>query len=125
MMSGEDKVREARLRRVADRRGLRLVKSRRRDPCALTYGRYFVYAQDGTIPDGYQTTRGFTLDEVEGMLKPGFLGEAVTAQAANGETISGQAAGALDRDPVILNRRMFSDDLIRDLGGDPEAQGLS
>lgn len=32
---------------------------------------------------------------------------------------------APDLSPVILDRRMFSDDLIRDLGGDPEAQGLS
>jgi hypothetical protein len=31
---------------------------------------------------------------------------------------------ALDRDPVIFPRSLFSDDLIRDLGGDPEAQGL-
>ena len=32
------KVRENRLRRVADRRGRRLVKSGRRDPNALDYG---------------------------------------------------------------------------------------
>jgi hypothetical protein len=64
-MSPEEKVREARLRRVAERRGLRLVRSRRRDPGALTYGRYFVQAQDGHVPDGYQTARGFTLDEAE------------------------------------------------------------
>jgi len=24
----------------------------------------------------------------------------------------------------VLGRRLFSDDLVRDLGGDPEAQGL-
>ena len=65
VMSAEDKVREARLRRVADRRGLRLVRSRRRDPGALTYGRYFVETQDGHVPNGYQTVRGFTLDEAE------------------------------------------------------------
>lgn len=33
-----DKVRENRLRRVAERQGLRLEKSRRRDPLALDYG---------------------------------------------------------------------------------------
>jgi len=65
VMSAEEKVREARLRRVADRRGLRLVRSRRRDPGALTYGRYFVETQDGQVPSGYQTVRGFTLDEAE------------------------------------------------------------
>jgi hypothetical protein len=39
----------------------------------------------------------------------------------NGEPAEGDA---LDLSPVILDRRLFSDDLIRDLGGDPEAQGL-
>jgi hypothetical protein len=41
----------------------------------------------------------------------------IAEQVAEGE--------ALDLNPVIFDRRMFSDDLIRDLGGDPEAQGLS
>ena len=36
----DEKVRENRLRRVADRQGLRLVKSRRRDERALDYGLY-------------------------------------------------------------------------------------
>jgi hypothetical protein len=35
-----EKVMENRLRRVADRRGLRLVKSRSRDVNAVDYGRY-------------------------------------------------------------------------------------
>jgi len=35
-----DKVRENRLRRTAERCGLRLVKSARRDPKALDYGLY-------------------------------------------------------------------------------------
>jgi hypothetical protein len=33
-----EKVRENRLRRMAERQGFRLVKSRTRDPLALTYG---------------------------------------------------------------------------------------
>ncbi len=41
-METAEKVRENRLRRVASRRGLRLVKSRRRDPRALDYGTYWV-----------------------------------------------------------------------------------
>lgn len=80
MLSGmepADKVRENRLRRVAERRGLKLLKSRRRDHGALTYGRYFVETQDGKIPAGYQTVRGFTLDEVEERLStvPGWFEE--------------------------------------------------
>ena len=35
-----DKVRENRLRRIAERRGLALSKSRRRDPRATDYGTY-------------------------------------------------------------------------------------
>jgi hypothetical protein len=44
--------------------------------------------------------------------------------ALNGEW-EPEESDALDLNPVILDRRLFSDDLIRDLGGDPEAQGLS
>ena len=36
----DNQVRENRLRRMADRQGLRLEKSRRRDPQALTFGTY-------------------------------------------------------------------------------------
>ena len=36
------KAEENRLRRVAQRRGLRLEKSRRRDPNALDYGQWWV-----------------------------------------------------------------------------------
>ena len=40
-----EKVRENRLRRVADRRGLRLMKSRSRDPHAVDYGLYALIDQ--------------------------------------------------------------------------------
>ncbi len=39
-MTLEEKVRENRLRRMAERRGLVLTRSRRRDPLALDYGLY-------------------------------------------------------------------------------------
>ncbi len=48
-----------------------------------------------------------------------------TVLTLTGDTITGQMGDALDLDPVTLDRQMFSDGLIRDLGGDPEAQGLS
>lgn len=38
----EFKVLENRLRRAADRQGYQLVKSRRRDPRAVDYGRYWL-----------------------------------------------------------------------------------
>jgi hypothetical protein len=37
-MDGDDKVRENRLRRMAQRRGMQLQKSRRRDPNAIDFG---------------------------------------------------------------------------------------
>ena len=39
-MDAKTKVRENRLRRMASRQGLRLEKSRQRDPIALDYGKY-------------------------------------------------------------------------------------
>ena len=44
-MDTAERVRENRLRRMADRRGLRLVKSRRRDPQAIDYERYMLVDQ--------------------------------------------------------------------------------
>jgi hypothetical protein len=63
----DNQVRENRLRRMADRQGLRLEKSRRRDPQALTFGTYrlvdlFTRALVlGDVNHSY----GLDLDEVE------------------------------------------------------------
>lgn len=49
----EEKVRENRLRRMAERQGLRLEKSRRRDPRALDYGGYMIVrAATNTVEAG-------------------------------------------------------------------------
>ena len=53
------KVRENRLRRMAGRQGYRLVKSRRRDPLAVDYGKYRIETADGV------EATGLTLDEAE------------------------------------------------------------
>ena len=53
-----EKVRENRLRRMAQRQGLRLIKSRVRDPRALDYGRWWI-----TNPDTNAIVAG----------EPGFL----------------------------------------------------
>ena len=69
----DEKVRENRLRRVAVRRGLRLVKSRRRDPQALDFGCYaLVDASANVIVFGTWATGRLeaTLDEIEGFLFP-------------------------------------------------------
>lgn len=62
-----DKIRENRLRRMAERQGLRLVKSRRRDPRALGYGTYMLVDANTKVivasglSDGY----GLDLDTIE------------------------------------------------------------
>lgn len=65
MPDSTSKVRENLMRRMADRQGLRLVKSRRRDPRALGYGTYgLVDASADWSDSGF----GLTLDEVEVVL---------------------------------------------------------
>lgn len=60
----EDKIRENRLRRMADRYGMRLVKSRRRDPRAPDYGQYWLIDHEfGGATLGGQW--GVDLDEIE------------------------------------------------------------
>jgi hypothetical protein len=72
--STPEKVRENRLRRMAERQGLSLVKSRRRDPRAIDFGMYFlVDAQSSGIVAGTEGTgrANFTLDDVESYLTQG------------------------------------------------------
>ena len=68
--STREKVRENRLRRMAERQGLRVIKSRRRDPRALDFGTYGLVdvrtntLEAGDVNSGY----GLTLDQVEAAL---------------------------------------------------------
>ena len=73
-----NKVHENRLRRMAERQGLLLVKSRRRDPLALDYGLYVLvsdtkgnrvgrYGGQAAV-SAFATGDGLTLDEVEAQL---------------------------------------------------------
>jgi hypothetical protein len=68
------KVRENRLRRMAERQGWRLEKSRRRDRRALDYGRFYLVTAPnntsyrsvvGQLDNG---RHGMTLDDVEAFL---------------------------------------------------------
>lgn len=53
----DEKVRENRLRRMAARQGLQLIKSRRRDPRAIDYGGYMlIEAHNNTIVLGATPT---------------------------------------------------------------------
>lgn len=97
-MADQDvKVRENRLRRAAERQGLRLEKSRRRDPRAYDYGTY--YLVQGPPPERGGTNwkartlvspeQGLTLDEVEAYLTRDPSSDRQTGQAdsptSNGE----------------------------------------
>jgi hypothetical protein len=65
------KAREARLRRIASRRGLRVTKSRRRDTGASDYGMYMIVdpSSNTVIAGAGDAGRAnFTLDEVEKFL---------------------------------------------------------
>lgn len=66
-------TREVRARRMAERQGLRLVRSRRRDPLALDYGLYWLLPADdptpNTVHSGLSARDGLTLDQVEERLR--------------------------------------------------------
>lgn len=71
-VTASEKVRENKLRRMAARRGLVLLKSRRRDPGAIDYGGWMVAdAGTGGVVTGADPAPYFlSIDEVEA-----FLGE--------------------------------------------------
>jgi hypothetical protein len=64
-----EKVQENRLRRMADRQGYRLLKSRARDPRDLTFGGYqLINLQTGGCDFGWgNANRGYaaSLDDIE------------------------------------------------------------
>ena len=64
--SRDGKVRENRLRRMADRQGLKLTRYRRRDPRALDYGLYWLAeVRSNTV---VTPEKGMTIDEIEDWL---------------------------------------------------------
>ena len=63
MVEPSDKARENRARRSAERQGLKLKKSGRRDPRALDYGGYWLLSRTGAVVAGGQ--HGTTLDRIE------------------------------------------------------------
>lgn len=63
--STDEKVRENRLRRMAERQGLKLQKSRRRDPRALDYGKYWLFDVRNSNDLVVGGEWGTSLDEIE------------------------------------------------------------
>lgn len=77
----ELKVRENRLRRKAERQGLKLAKSRRRDPNAWDYGTYMLVdaRTNGLVmPDVAGRAYGYSLDEIEEYLTADRRGRGTT-----------------------------------------------
>jgi hypothetical protein len=63
-----DKVRENRLRRMAERQGLTLHRLRRRDPLGLGYGTYWITrgtTETVVAPRAWDGAVGMTIDQVE------------------------------------------------------------
>lgn len=54
------------MRRMADRQGYRLTKSRRRDPRALDYGTWYIVDSDSSLLASSEY--GMSLDQVEAWL---------------------------------------------------------
>jgi hypothetical protein len=65
--STPDKIRENRLRAAAERQGLALRKSRRRDPLALDYGRYSLIDTNNNVV----VAESADLDVIERRLQDG------------------------------------------------------
>ena len=71
-MTAKDKAMENRLRRKADRMGMRLTRSRRRDPDAIDFGCYaLIDLENGGYCFGQNAlgTPGATLDEIREFLE--------------------------------------------------------
>jgi hypothetical protein len=68
LMPDDEKIYEAKLRRVARRQGLTLSKSRLRDPRAIGYGSFTLVDGNG-MAVAYNDAGGLTLEEVERALR--------------------------------------------------------
>ena len=66
-MTTAEKTRETRLRRMAERQGLKLEKSRRRDHHAWDYGMFMILSAEnnGVVAGTVAGRPGFTIDDVE------------------------------------------------------------
>jgi hypothetical protein len=71
-MQTNEKIRENKARRVAERQGFRLMKSRRRDVNAIDYGRYLlINVQTNGLAEGYDSSGNAkaTLSDIEWYLE--------------------------------------------------------
>ena len=71
MTSTAERVRQNRLRRMAERQGYKLVKSARRDPMALDYNRWWIEDVTDRGRPTVGDAGGLELDDVEAWLAGG------------------------------------------------------
>lgn len=85
-MNNDEKVRENRLRRAADRQRVTLTKSRRRDQKAWDYGRFWLHDHTGALicPED-----GLTIEQVEQRL----LGDEDQDESHDEERLVGTSVG--------------------------------
>jgi hypothetical protein len=96
-MDTEEKVRENRVRRMAERRGLHLEKSRRRDPQAVDYGTYQLI--DPGINAVVSIGGGpLSLDEAEAQIR----GLSTFRRAEPGEHIDAEAGVVITVKPGVV-----------------------
>lgn len=96
-MDTTDKIHENRLRRMAERRGLRLEKSSRRDPDAIDFGTYRLR------PNWHSPTANLdrdllTIDQVEAYLH----GQAVFHRTVPGEHVDAEAGAVVTVKPGVV-----------------------
>jgi hypothetical protein len=99
-MDADEKVREARLRRMAERQGLYLRKSRRRDPLALDYGCYqLLDPRSNSLVFGDLAGHGFGagLDDIEAYLRRPHADRHPDRAVSNGQ---GDTEVVIERVPV-------------------------
>lgn len=75
-MDQSEKIHENRVRRMAERQGFVLRRSRRRDPLAIDYGVYWLLRNGDLV---YGDAGGRYLDEVEGFLTLDWSAKRATA----------------------------------------------
>ncbi len=75
----EEKVRENRIRRIAERRGFTVNKSRRRDPGAIDFGGYMLVDEhkNFVVLGGSPNAFSCDLDEIEAFLNEGHKGSSL------------------------------------------------
>ena len=90
-----EKVRENRIRRMAERQGLVLTRSRRRDPQAFDYGRYWLTAAVG----------GQTVDECEGCNEQKTI-PMMDLDPGTGQLFPGLCAECVEKFGMQIGRRL-------------------